>query len=97
MRVRAIALGVAVAVLVAAVAWRNPNIKAMLGGAANMVGVSLTPANSDVETGPSYLISNQPWMFSDPASAVSPSISQQTAGGQPGIIRQFSMLFKTGS
>jgi len=97
MKARAIALGIAVAALVAAVAWRNPNVKALLGGAANLVGVSLTPANSNVETGPSYLISNQPWMFSDPASAVSPSVAQQTAGSQPGIIRQFSMLFKTGS
>jgi hypothetical protein len=94
MNMRIVGLGVACAALGAVLVTR-PEFKAAMVGAANLVGVSLTPANSNVETGPSYLISNQPWIFGQPPTAVLASVSQQTYGGTAGIIPQFNSLTKT--
>lgn len=89
MQARSVALGVAIAALVGAVAMRHPSVKAAVVGAANLVGVSLTPENTSLSEGPSYLLSSQAWYGGAAASAVSPSVSQQVAGAQASPIPQF--------
>lgn len=89
MQGRHVALGVAVAALVGAIALKHPAIKSAVVGAVNLVGVSLTPDNSSLDAGPSYLVSSQAWYGGSPASAVSPSVSQQVAGASGEPIPQF--------
>lgn len=90
MNARLVGLGVAIAALVGVVAASSPKVQAMINSAAGLVGVSLTPANTDVALGPSYLVSNQPWFYGGMSTAVSPSVAQQVAGASATPVPQFS-------
>lgn len=48
--------------------------------ASSVVGLSLTPRNSDVIVGPSYIMANMPYMFGPPIQNILPSASSGLLG-----------------
>lgn len=87
---RVLAMGAAMLVLIGVVMALSDRGRSMLAGAANLVGVSLTPANTSVSSGPAYLVSNQPWYYGSPASAVVPSAATQATGANATPVPAFS-------
>lgn len=82
-------LGVAGVALLGAYLGSRPAVVAAINNASHFVGVSLTPSNTDVNSGPAYLVSNQPYFLGDPSSGVLPSVAQQTVGANASPIAAF--------
>ncbi len=73
-------LGLAFVGLVAVLLFQRSPIAGNITTAVADVGMSLTPDNTSLTRGPSYLVYNSPWAFSPPTGNFLPSITAGQIG-----------------